>query len=134
MEYIERPKEVNKSEAGVQSSEYIQKNMQGQLNNIYDYLDKLIDSVNDIENAIQKIGLGSILPILKYQELNDVAVSGFIYANACTVSGTTINNGYLLTLVMSETYKVQLFIDAYDTGILKYRKCVNGVWSSFANV
>ena len=56
MEYIERPKEVNKSEAGVQSSEYIQKNMQGQLNNIYDYLDNLVDNKEEYSTDEIRIG------------------------------------------------------------------------------
>lgn len=44
MEYIERPKEVIRAEASVQSDEFIQKNSQEQLNRIYDYLDELIGS------------------------------------------------------------------------------------------
>ena len=56
MEYIERPKEVNKSEAGVQSSKYIQKNMQGQLNNIYDYLDNLVDNKEEYSTNEIRIG------------------------------------------------------------------------------
>lgn len=43
MDYIERPKEVVQGEANVQSSEFIQKNTQEQLNRIYDFLDGLVD-------------------------------------------------------------------------------------------
>ena len=46
MEHIERPKKVTKSENAVQNNEYIQKNMQAQLNKIYDYLDKIADRLN----------------------------------------------------------------------------------------
>lgn len=46
MDYIERPKEVVRAESSVQNNEFIQKNMQEQLNTIYDYLDKLKDSLN----------------------------------------------------------------------------------------
>lgn len=46
MDYIERPKKATRSEQNVQTNEYIQKNMQKQLDNIYDFLDKIVDELN----------------------------------------------------------------------------------------
>ena len=55
MDYIERPKEVIRAEASVQSDEFIQKNMQEQLNRIYDYLDGLKGSVLYEDDGITTI-------------------------------------------------------------------------------
>lgn len=138
MDYIERPKKVTKAESSIQDNNQMQKNMQTQLNNIYEYLDKLIDSIKEMErtqlDVIQKIGLGDTVPIITNQELNDIEISGFVYLNTCTLNGTFINNGYLLTLIASQTYRVQFYIDAYENGVLQYRKCVNKTWSNFTNV
>ena len=46
MDYIERPKEVVRAESSVQNNEFIQKNMQEQLNKIYDYLDMIATNLN----------------------------------------------------------------------------------------
>ena len=54
MDYIERPKEVIRAERSVQNNEYVQKNAQGQLNNIYDYLDGVTDEFNNITEKIDK--------------------------------------------------------------------------------
>lgn len=45
MEKIQRPKEISKTESNVQNNEYIQKNLQTQLNRIYDYLDKIAEKL-----------------------------------------------------------------------------------------
>lgn len=46
MDYIKRPKEVSRAELNVQSNEYIQKNMQSQIDRIYDKLDEIVDALN----------------------------------------------------------------------------------------
>ena len=46
MEKITRPKKPIKSEQSIQTNEYIQKNMQLQINNIYDYLDKIAEKLS----------------------------------------------------------------------------------------
>ena len=45
MERIQRPKEISKTESNVQNKEYIQKNLQSQINKIYDYLDKVAEKL-----------------------------------------------------------------------------------------
>lgn len=56
MEHIERPKEVSKSELSVQNREQIQKNMQSQFNNIYDYLDLIADNKDEYSTEEIRIG------------------------------------------------------------------------------
>ena len=46
MEKITRPKKIIKSEQSIQTNEFIQKNMQTQINAIYDYLDKIAEKLN----------------------------------------------------------------------------------------
>lgn len=45
MEKIRRPKEISKMESNVQNNEYIQKNLQSQINEIYNYLDKVAEKL-----------------------------------------------------------------------------------------
>lgn len=89
---------------------------------------------NNIENMFKAIGLGGDLVNIKNQELNDINTSCFRYCNTCTVNNVNISNGYLLTLVLSSSYRVQFYISAYQDGALQYRKLINGSWTNFTNV
>lgn len=45
MEKIKRPKEISRAESNIQNNEYIQKNLQTQLNRIYDKLDEIVEAI-----------------------------------------------------------------------------------------
>lgn len=72
------------------------------------------------------------LPVLNHIELNTLeAFSGFRYCLGCTVNGETIENGYFLQLIYTETtYRTQIHIGATN-GNLQYRKMVGGTWQDF---
>ena len=46
MDYIQRPKQVIRAEQSIQNNEQLQKNVQSQLNRIYDYLDEIADKLS----------------------------------------------------------------------------------------
>lgn len=46
MEFIERPKKVTRAESSTQNNEQLQKNLQSQINNIYDKLDEIVTKLN----------------------------------------------------------------------------------------
>lgn len=99
---------------------------------------KIENNTIAISSAITNLnqsGLGNgILPRLVQKELNTLDdFTGFAYLSDCKVSGNYINNGYFLQLSYTSTYKVQFLIGA-TSGLLQYRKMVNGNWSNFTNV
>lgn len=89
----------------------------------------------DIESSINSTGLiEGTMPLLISQELNSLgSFSGFRYLSNCSLDGEQFANGYLLQLIYASKYKIQFFINA-TTGVLQYRKMVNGTWTNFTNV
>lgn len=99
---------------------------------------KIENNTTAISSAITKLnksGLGDgLLPRLVQKELNTLDdFTGFAYLSDCKVNGNFINNGYFLQLSYTSTYKVQFLIRA-TSGLLQYRKMVDGTWSNFTNV
>ena len=79
------------------------------------------------------IGLGDESTMKRYtnKEINYIDTSCFAYLNGCTCFGETINNGYLLTLLMNDDYRVQFYTSNADDKIIKFRKKVNTVWKDW---
>lgn len=92
-------------------------------------------AISSVRTNLNKIGLGNgLLPRLSEKELNTLDdFSGFAYLSNCKLNGSYISNGYFLQLSYTSTYKVQFLIGA-TSGLLQYRKMVNGTWSDFTNV
>lgn len=92
-------------------------------------------AISSVRTNLNKIGLGNgLLPRLSEKELNTLDdFSGFAYLSNCKLNGSYISNGYFLQLSYTSTYKVQFLIGA-TSGLLQYRKMVNGTWSNFTNV
>ena len=66
-------------------------------------------------------------------DINTINLSEFAYLNDCNYGETSIDNGYLLTLIYTTNYKFQLYITA-TTNIIKFRKKINGTWQSWTNL
>ena len=99
---------------------------------------KIENNTTAISSAITRLnqsGLGDgLLPRLVRKELNTLDdFTGFAYLSDCKVNGGYINNGYFLQLSYTSTYKVQFLIGA-TSGLLQYRKMVDGTWNNFTNV
>ena len=95
----------------------------------------LSSTVTTINTTVQSIGIGEdTLPILNGVNLNSVDLNGFSYILNATYGSTSIPNGYFLQLTYTTNYKVQFHIAAGSSGVLQYRKLVNGSWSAWANV
>lgn len=84
---------------------------------------------------LKAVGLGdSQLPRISGKDINSIDLNGFGYLSGCNAGGTAMNNGYMLQLTYTATYKVQFYIGAAGGGVLQYRKMDNGTWNAWANV
>lgn len=105
MERIERPKEVIRAEANVQSDEFIQKNAQEQLNRIYDFLDGLVDLELDVmKESVSDLLKKSIDTISNTTNKNITFLSSSYIDNKKDY-GFTLRVGYSdLTVWNGDTY------------------------------
>ena len=102
---------------------------------------KVLESIKDlntrlsnIESTVDASGLGEgRVKQLTQQDINLLNISGFRYLATCNINGEGIQNGYLLQIIYTNSYKVQFYINA-TSGALKYRKLINGVWEDFKDV
>ena len=102
---------------------------------------KVLESIKDIdarlsnvENSVNASGLGEgRVKQLSQEDINLLNFNGFRYLATCNINGEGISNGYLLQIIYTNSYKVQFYINA-TTGVLQYRKMINGTWTDFTNV
>lgn len=98
---------------------------------------KIKQDIDKINTNISRIGLSNgdvgILRRFTDIDIDTVTESSFAYINECRYGDNILSNGYLITLVYSSDYMLQLYTNYHDVSTLaiEMRKKVNGVWTDW---
>lgn len=97
-------------------------------------IEELEQEIQNIKDTLNNSGIGNENKLIKDTELNNLSKTGFFYVNNCTIAGNVIENGYLISLIYVNSYKMQIYTNAYANSTLKIRKCVNNQWTEFTSI